>query len=48
MNIAGYVIYLETARDVRHIDLETLVNEVLLSPMMQYDTPTGPSEVAEN
>lgn len=28
-NIAGYVIYFTTARDVRHVDLDTIVEEVL-------------------
>ncbi len=28
-NIAGYVIYLATGRDVRHVDLSTLVEQVL-------------------
>lgn len=28
-NIAGYVIYFTTARDVRHVDLDTIVQEVL-------------------
>jgi phosphate transport system protein len=28
-NIAGYVIYFTTGRDVRHVDLETIVQEVL-------------------
>jgi phosphate transport system protein len=28
-NIAGYVIYLCTGRDVRHVDLATIADEVL-------------------
>jgi phosphate transport system protein len=28
-NIAGYVIYLRSGRDVRHVDLDTIVDEVL-------------------
>ena len=28
-NIAGYVIYLCTGRDVRHVDLSTITEEIL-------------------